>query len=891
MTMKKIVVIFLLFLLLAGFGQENEVDSHCEIDNGWNYVSLNKKLDNSDLIMAKFVSNDGQIGFCMEPTVRFLDCSEYSSENYHQDKIVEVAKVIKAYEELGGSDNLYIAAQLMIWDIIGQRQSIDGDIGYRYGRSEIENYINNNFKSHHPELPNELEIELGKEYEIVDTKGLLEGGYEINGNNFSTLSKDKNTIHFKVDQIYPVIKTIDVHPKESIKNILANQAILFRSDNSQNILRLNGSFPMIYEGTKIKVKHKTGDLIVNKKDAWGDSIKEEISFHLYMTEKSEDEYLLKDEILTEDGKLWTTEDGILEIKDILPPGYYYLKEAKSDSYLLDETLILFEIAENKLTSFNFYNENRDVKIEIKKTNEGGEALHGAKFSIYDISDNLDVDKENTILNTGIEDIIKSENNNEQVHGEDFYQKENIYLLKRGKEVNINDFLLDDINYDGPIDMVLCHKSLIDLKDNTLIANSNGYSDYVIYEGQYPELYLKYILGNFKIYDKEENDISDNFVIEKREGEYYFIAKNLAYKLEFFIKNDDCNKYLDKRRFDFPKLDRKLLKEGRIYVMDNLDLDYARYDALKIYESETFKDMIQIYNPSNHNLYLPNYPIDIYKKDTDELYKSLISDERGNISLEDFIEGEYYYEVEDNNIYFTYPLKEDVLSYNGLKYGRKYLVCEIEPADGFEYIDDPCIFVNTDDAHKTYELNFINKIRNIDLIIYKANSNKNILLDNALFEITFKPYLLQDHLKLDEGLKTYKKKYISGGLVIENKDEYRYLYIKNDNDEIAKYNLDKELILDNLDEGIYYLYFSNEELDDFENIDWISKEVIKGGFKIEDLRYDYLLNIKELKAPSGYIKEEEEFTIKPELAYGLVEIENYRINQAIIIPNTGCLKRY
>lgn len=292
--MKKIVVIFLLFLLLVGFGQENEVDKHCEIDNGWNYVSLNKKLDSSDLIMAKFISNDGQIGFCMEPTVRFLDCSEYSTENYNHDKIIEVAKVIKAYEALGGSDNLYIAAQLMIWDIIGQSQSIDGDIGYQYGRSEIENYINNNFKSHHPELPDELEIELGKEYEIVDTKGLLEGGYEINGNDFSTLVKDKNTIRFKVDQIYPVTKTIDVYPKESIKNILTNQAILFRSDNSQNILRLNGSFPMIYEGAKIKVRHKTGDLIVNKKDAWGDSIKEEISFHLYKAEKNEDEYLLKD---------------------------------------------------------------------------------------------------------------------------------------------------------------------------------------------------------------------------------------------------------------------------------------------------------------------------------------------------------------------------------------------------------------------------------------------------------------------------------------------------------------------------------------------------------------------------------------------------------------------
>lgn len=882
-------IIILIVLALLSFSNSilsEEEEEACEYDNGWNYVSLNKKLDNSELIMAKFYSDNGDIGFCMEPTVKFLKCGEYFSENYSKENIEEVTKVISAYRNLHGDDNLYIAAQLMIWDIIGQRQSVDGDIGYAYGREEIEKYIKTNYQSFKPKMDSFQEIELGKEYALNDDNNLIQEHYKATGSGFDYLEIQDNQVHFSTSDIYPIIKEIKLNPKVSTREILSKDSIIYVSDTSQNIIKFNSSFPISYEPIIIKVKHKTGDLIVNKMDEWGNYISGEATFHLYKSVKEEDSFILEEEIFTENGSLWTTNDSILKIEGVLPAGYYFLQEESAEGYKTLKDPVLFEIVNDNITAFNLYNENEDVSMEIRKTNTNGEKIYGAEFTIYDISSTLDSDGSDTIIGTGIEDVIVGENNNLQFQGDELYKKENIYLIKSDAEIAINSLLINE-TYDGPVDIRLSNDLIVRQLDNDYLkALKCGYVEFEIYKGQYPKIYVMQSFGNYKVFDEDDNDITAEFSISEIDDYISFKNNKLPYSLSFSIPINESDRYLHRAAINFPVNKNELLNKGRIYVMDELDVDYKMITGLKIYQNTTFDSKIQIQNIKNHNLFLANYDVKIYT-DKDVLYRTLRSDENGNIDVNDFEVGEYYYEINGIKKYFTIPLSSESLTYDGLKYARDYMICETKTPNGYDYVSDPCQFISEDRHNYSFSLDFVNDIRVVDIVLYKTNTNRSILLDGAIFEVTKIPYKLQEHLKNnDELLPQAKEKYITGGLIIENRDDYKYMYLMDTANKVVRYDGFKELVLDDLVEGIYKIYFSNDIIDDYKDINWIEKKVIEGGFVIENLMYDFYLDLKEVEAPNGYVLDDDVFKIMPNLEYGRLEMNNYRINQAIIIPNTS-----
>lgn len=851
----------------------------CRANHDWRYISLNKKLDNSKLIMAKFLSSQNEIGFCLEPEVEFLSCSEYDFSSYSSDQLLKIAQIIDAYNHLGASDDLYIAAQLMIWETLGKPQTLNGDNGYNYRRNEIESFIANNPKSKVPNLPNSFEIDLDKEYQLDDLNKVISSNYIIKGDGFSDLKIKDNQIIFKATDLYPVIKTIKLEPKVNINSYLTQNSLLYSSDTSQNILKMKTNLPEYFHPVNIKVKHKTGDLIVNKYNEWGEYINGEATFQIFKAILREDKFEIGDEILTESNDYWTTKNGILNIQDILVPGYYYLKERTCDGFEINNAYILFEITENETTSFNFYNANQDVLLSINKVDRDDNTISDTHFSIYDISKTIDNDKEETIYPKD-NDFYTGLNDNQQFKGDSYYSQEIIYLLNKDKFVNIKEFLFEDEEISRPIKLKLSHDRVVSqVNPNQIKGIKTGFVDFEIVPDNYPELYLRYIDDCFEIFDEELNDITNDFEIAYKDEIYYISSNNDFNDIKMTINHDEIEEYIDIRQYIFDKSDDQVIKKGRIYVMDDMDKDYDVKKGILLYQGYNDNQKLQIQNPYNHNLYLDNYQINIYNSENVNVL-SCLSDDMGLVDISRLDDGIYYYMINDTKLYFEVKTS-DTFIYRGLKRNREYLICESRPNKAYDYISSPCQYLNTNQLDKEiYEIEFINDIRKIELLFKKTNLSKRITLNNSIFEVT-----------LTDGENVKNIKYISGGIIFQANPQDKYLYIKNlEDDEVRELVIDhQEIIIKDLKEGDYLLASSENKLKDSSELIWRPYSVIKGSFIIKDVPYNTIVKLTEISAPDGYLINHSIIDIAIDLDYEDSILETIITNRPIEVVNTACLK--
>lgn len=91
----------------------------------FNDENLNIPLNESGYILHKY-SYNGELVFCIDPNTTYNSCSSYNQGG--NDLKVKIAKIVKAANNLGSPNNteMYIGAQLYIWDILGLNRTVSG---------------------------------------------------------------------------------------------------------------------------------------------------------------------------------------------------------------------------------------------------------------------------------------------------------------------------------------------------------------------------------------------------------------------------------------------------------------------------------------------------------------------------------------------------------------------------------------------------------------------------------------------------------------------------------------------------------------------------------------------------------------------------------------------
>lgn len=353
-----------------------EIARACTPLSVWRTRKLTGYLDGQGFYISRFThSETNETGFCAEPGVNFNICDgSYSISVISGSSNEKIGKIFHAFKKLGASDDLYVAAQFMIWDALGYHYTLNGDTGYAYGRTLLENYIKNNFKPSKLELPEIVEAKIGEEIRIPDTTGNLSKRYKVSAEGLDDVRIEENELVFTMNDKGPKTKTIKILPKVAYKSIIAASSLLYYSPTSQNVYSFSGSFPIEYLPYEIKVQIKTGNLEVHKYDEWGNPVKERIEVEIY------DE----NDALVESQKGLFIENGILKLEGILSPGNYYLKELPTRNYVHNDKSHEFSIIEDEWTMLEIVNQNNDIDISYRKIDNEGNDIAGAKFELYDL---------------------------------------------------------------------------------------------------------------------------------------------------------------------------------------------------------------------------------------------------------------------------------------------------------------------------------------------------------------------------------------------------------------------------------------------------------------------------------------------------------------------------
>ncbi|MFV0480135.1 MAG: SpaA isopeptide-forming pilin-related protein [Anaerorhabdus sp.] len=718
------------------------------------------------------MSVDGKVVFCLDPTVSAGIGMEYNQSNdWHLlswDVQTRIWYVIRfGYQEYG-SDDYYIASQILIWRALGHwitpSVNVDSQI------AQIEANINN-FGTPVSFNNQTLELEYQVPFTITDTNGVL-NKYSVSCPSGITCSKYGNELTVTVDKLN-FEKSGSIKITSPGTNDPGWIGVVFVLPGSQSVASVLKQDPS--SDYKLNLKMISGDLKIIKLDEYGESTIAGNVFEIAWDSEFND-------II---GEYTTNSDGVIEINGYLPPGTYYVREiAVSDPYVLNEEVFEVVIERNKLTELVVQNDLREVYLELFKIDEEEVELYldGAVFSVTDITDyDIVVDKESCSVNE----------------------------VEEGKE-----------------SIQVCLPSVVGKNFEFNVVTGNQY---------------------IRLYDFEDNTIPYNGVVQISNNENF--EENLEISTE--------------------------VEEEPLFVY--LEVETDEYGLLNISELNLTPAAVYYYR-------LP---------DSDKVQK------------------------------FTVLGEEDLLGYASLplKYGRKYEVCEIEPPVGYEMPLEPCkVFdMNIGEGITFTQAELTNKLRRIDVKLIKQDSkNKVILLNGATFKVWDTYYSTEENV---DGL--YLGEYITGALFIQKKEilteavydgdgnamfdeetgvlittekevgvpdiefeiysQETYLAYLEDNTISPTHNFKTDKsgeIVEYLKDGLYYV--REKDTEEFELY-----PISEGTIYLPELKYGHSYQVCETQQPSGYhFPQEACQVLVPVADYGINIVDNYRVNDMIIIPNTG-----
>ena len=215
-----------------------------------------------------------------------------------------------------------------------------------------------------------------------------------------------------------------------------------------------------------------------------------------------------------------------------------------------------------------------------------------------------------------------------------------------------------------------------------------------------------------------------------------------------------------------------------------------------------------------------------------------------------------------------------------KAGNEYVV--------YEYLylssDLETLVTKHEDINDLGQTVSIDELYRADFILYKiGDGNRSIKLNGAYFDVKTSR-TKRDGRVVEKELGTF----VTGGIYLERDEPFTVRVYSDEEltEEVkvceskmdSRFKKDAVTIFD-LSDGTYYLQVEGEE-------DVSVHQVAKGMIFLPLQEEDTQITFTELIAPAGYYLDRKPFVMTVGHDYELLEVENYRSNSMIIIPNTG-----
>lgn len=698
--------------------------------------------------------------------------------------------------------------------------------------------------------------------EVFTKLGETDTTYTIGKDGTLTI-KDELPIGGQFADYTPVGIYILQEDKPSSAYELNSDLFVFDARNPEEVINID-----------VEDENVKGNLKINKLDEYGRKTDEGIKFTLAYATKDENGNWIdyQDFVSLEDFKAGKTEasvfttdkDGILEIKDILPVGgtfpntdvkigNYILHEVGTiNAYVLNEEGMFIPLEAHKTVEGDYQNDLRTVSFNIFKQDEeeNYRKLNEAEFTVYDISDILDLDMKIDSL----EDCIAQNGNWDKENNKCFYKTDKITYTKLGNSLDMETILKmiypdAEKQIDGkPIKYELSQPSLATITPfGKFTSKKIGNLTVKVLGGGY-DLYVSD--GDAKVYDDENFNPYDITFYYKGVGNNYYQMETksveinnekmpdftqvgdyeLSYKVvstrnvvyEFTRKvtvikdnrhlcldtgtlNVDGEKiyrYLDTKEICEEKDAVEIIpshnKETVPVIVTNKDIDETWNnkelytlelkiiqnddtimtsdneikELLPIFKGKTGHSYFQLINPKNHNLYISRdemllysdeeltkpvlkyigdskygvYDLDsscweAYKKKNDSLLEEIVKETLPETSTEEKIEKYYYKDYNNKPVEVKLDVKQEKgkLNIPNLKHSRTYLLSESGLPEGYDFSENTnSVYIfdtydyKVDEVEHSTDIN--NKLRRIDMILSKTNSDGSVKLDGALFDV-------------------------------------------------------------------------------------------------------------------------------------------------------------
>jgi len=555
---------FILILFTVCIGSDETT-----ILEGFTSKIISYKVDQLETNISMYHNeNTKEYAFCIEPDEVFSRLSnKYVEEVYITENRDEIAELINAYNHLVLNENnqnkiesLYIATQLQIWNILFSNDfTIQTKSAEFYGIDQIYEYINKRIKMKNIIINDNLDCDFyGINYIRNENVDLNE--FVVESAYIDIIETTKEYISFKFNSLLDETLKLKLKSKTTYDEKINNIFKVYKATNLQDVIILKDELPLKYELNEFELSYRTGDLQINKYDENNNVVYDQIEIEIFDSNMN----LVKNNV----NDKWFFNNGIIEIKNYLPVGTYYIKEFNNSNYLNNNTVYEINIKENEKCILNIFNTRKFIDLNIIKVDENGNNIKNTEFSLFNlnqnecelvfINTNTDIDLYKLLDITNDKKIVVSERYNKYFDGIIMNTNELGYftyevikentILNNGKVyVSNNPFLTE-----GNSKKIKCC-----LEDVLYTDNINKFSvlkneKYLVCESE-PALGYEYVDEPCQIIDTTKNFDDLTFVNKERNITLNLIKQDSIRRIplngaEYLIKYYDEKGYLNEEKY-------------------------------------------------------------------------------------------------------------------------------------------------------------------------------------------------------------------------------------------------------------------------------------------------------------------------------------------------------
>ena len=311
---------------------------------------------------------DGEVAFCVEPGQLVDSNASYSASQYTERERITIEHIAYVGWELSDkTDEDYLATQYMIWEALGTRINSTSYSGYSAKKRQIQNKIDLLFETRPSFAGNMINLKVGESITLTDTNGVFQYYSQTSKSTGLTVSKSGNRLKISASAAAPENATVVY---QRIQKDLVGTTMLYSAVNSQDcIIARNDDPGQIVIRLNVE---KYGNLKIAKQDEDGTYVPD-------TTFKVSANADMSDPI----GIYTTGSDGTVTINDLIPDTYYVQETAVPDHLVLDPTVHSITVQANQTATFTARNNWKKGRVLIRKTDQdSGKQVAGAVYAIF-----------------------------------------------------------------------------------------------------------------------------------------------------------------------------------------------------------------------------------------------------------------------------------------------------------------------------------------------------------------------------------------------------------------------------------------------------------------------------------------------------------------------------